>query len=1282
MQRHLPEDERDFHEVGAHGAQLHDVGDAPYSRDGLSRHLDDDPTGDRNASLFGSGTNTLLALRSLGYANEDHDQAENGGRTGWGGGSQSAARQGAGSMRAPSQIPSAAARRNPKSEASKGMSSGAGSSSSGGAGNVVPSGKEHTGRWTREEHALFLNALRIHGKEWKKVAASVGTRTVVQTRTHAQKYFQKLQKAIQHGNVADPESGLTGEEISYGLELMGGSVSTASTAAAKREAKRQRAAQVVQDGILGQGGQHGGSYMGRPLNAPGGGMGMGSDADSMSTRPRTRGSLPSRHRLSAQAADEDVDIGVLDHGHESLAKMPRTSDLPGLRSGLDMHMEPIGFTPGNDIPGMRIRVPLTHPYIKDTSTPSPAACGKRKQAELSAAHILAATRNQYFKDEDVSLNKSDRDAGGVLSSLATPFPSASDAGEDAGQGDPRLEEPKGRVRSDAQARAAALQIINPESLDTKAPMKIGVGGKGDEVPGTPWEGDLENLETMSRMSTPSHGYTTLPPGVDLNSSPSLEPTTEQYGRSTLHQVVCSGHVDFLENELALLDAKIAEDSSRHEAAPPAADVVGTALNGSQGASSSGSLSLPAKAKGGSAKEGDRAGHRPKVLDKADDFGYTPLMSAANYPDPDGSLAMTSRLLDAGASAGLTDRSGNTALHWAAACANESVVELLSRRGAHVDARNIDGDTALHIAARIGHEGCIKCLLNSGAWSHVRNAQYKTALDVAGEKIGSAVLRLGLSAPYSSLLPARSTNHAALLAGLVRGITEEDLRNPSALKQMVEAYRDATLQAMGTSTLSADHYPMWLDVVSLDPSERDRIRRCLFANAKRCRTLVLHHQECMNHIPKGRSDWEVPARLQVILDRVTSYIPGHEIQLSENFDKASAEVLGRAHSARFLRLVNNLSKSLEVTGATSAIPFTPAVQRNLAEPGATQAEMEAQSDAVVADLKSAQDADTSFSPGSLQAARRAAGAAVHAVDMVLLGRARNAFCVVRPPGHHAGRNGLLEGGESCGFCIFNNIAVAALHGIESHRLDRVAIVDIDVHHGNGTEEIVRHYARPEKLCFCSVHLYDNPETDNFTFFPGSGAEDDAKLNIFNIPITPLWARKKPSESKGMDPPGLEAFDTSLPRTSRKALAVETSANSGRAGFRTAVAQRLLPTLRAFNPQLVLVSMGLDVYDGDVGNKKVVRGRALTGLDLVEDDITWVTEKLQEVADICANGRLVSVLEGGYGAEKKRRGGGKRPRPHAETSADSDGPLNEKEVPGYTSSTGDPESLGADLDRYVR
>jgi acetoin utilization deacetylase AcuC-like enzyme len=208
-----------------------------------------------------------------------------------------------------------------------------------------------------------------------------------------------------------------------------------------------------------------------------------------------------------------------------------------------------------------------------------------------------------------------------------------------------------------------------------------------------------------------------------------------------------------------------------------------------------------------------------------------------------------------------------------------------------------------------------------------------------------------------------------------------------------------------------------------------------------------------------------------------------------------------------------------------------------------------------------DGDTAMNPHTLRAARRAAGAAVKAVDIVMEGEVNRAFCGVRPPGHHAERD------RAMGFCFYNNVAIAACHALDRYGLARVAIVDFDVHHGNGTEHIV---TGDERMLFCST--FQHP------FYPHSGY-DSAAPNVCNI---------------------------TLPQ------------GAGSEAFQRAVSEGWLPRLRSFRPQMLLVSAGFDAHQAD----------DMAGLNLVDSDYAWVTERLCEVADEYAEGRLVSVLEGGY------------------------------------------------------
>src|SRR5438105_13600194 len=210
-----------------------------------------------------------------------------------------------------------------------------------------------------------------------------------------------------------------------------------------------------------------------------------------------------------------------------------------------------------------------------------------------------------------------------------------------------------------------------------------------------------------------------------------------------------------------------------------------------------------------------------------------------------------------------------------------------------------------------------------------------------------------------------------------------------------------------------------------------------------------------------------------------------------------------------------------------------------------------------------DADTILSPASGRAALRAAGAVTAAVDAVVGGEADNAFCAVRPPGHHA------EPGRPMGFCLFNNIAVGALRAREVHGLARAAVVDFDVHHGNGTQAA---FEADGSLFYASTHQYP--------LYPGTGAASETGVgNVVNVPLRPM---------------------------------------AGSSQFRLGMTQRILPALDAFRPELVIVSAGFDAHRSD----------PLAQLMLEEADYTWVTEKLLEIAYRHSAGRLVATLEGGY------------------------------------------------------
>jgi acetoin utilization deacetylase AcuC-like enzyme len=287
------------------------------------------------------------------------------------------------------------------------------------------------------------------------------------------------------------------------------------------------------------------------------------------------------------------------------------------------------------------------------------------------------------------------------------------------------------------------------------------------------------------------------------------------------------------------------------------------------------------------------------------------------------------------------------------------------------------------------------------------------------------------------------------------------------------------------------------------------------------THLYTHPACLEHDP-GRHHPEAAARLHAVL----SALDDPEFAGLERRDAPAAALddLLRVHSPHYVEWI------------LAAVPNSGRV---------------------------AIDADTILSPASGEAALRAAGAVTAAVDAVVAREADNAFCAVRPPGHHA------EPGRAMGFCLFNNAAIAAARACTVHGLERVAVVDFDVHHGNGTQAA---FAADGRFFYASTHQYP--------LYPGTGAASETGVgNIVNVPLPPM---------------------------------------SGSGPFRLGVTRRILPALDAFRPQLVVVSAGFDGHRGD----------PLAQLMLEDSDFVWITERLAEIAFRHAEGRLVSTLEGGY------------------------------------------------------
>ena len=291
------------------------------------------------------------------------------------------------------------------------------------------------------------------------------------------------------------------------------------------------------------------------------------------------------------------------------------------------------------------------------------------------------------------------------------------------------------------------------------------------------------------------------------------------------------------------------------------------------------------------------------------------------------------------------------------------------------------------------------------------------------------------------------------------------------------------------------------------------------------TALVTHSDCLQHRPPDGHP-ERPGRLEAILAALDD--PDFAALDRIPAPKATRTQLLRCHPAAY------------IDALTDALPTQGTV---------------------------ALDPDTHLSPGSLDAALRAAGAACLAVDLVVAGRHANAFAAIRPPGHHAERS------RPMGFCLFGNVALAARHALDHHRMARVAVLDFDVHHGNGTQALLRDEPR---ALFVSRH--QRP------LWPGSGArtETNDAGTVLNLPL----------------PPGADG-----------------------AAFRRLMDAEALPAIASHQPELVLVSAGFDAHRAD----------PLAGLALEAEDFAWITGRLCDLADAHAGGRLVSALEGGYDLE---------------------------------------------------
>jgi SHAQKYF class myb-like DNA-binding protein len=1048
--------------------------------------------------------------------------------------------------------------------------------------SVCPPGSEHTGRWTRAEHDLFLEALRKYGKEWKKVASMVKTRTVVQTRTHAQKYFQKYAKST--GGFGG--SGSSGDEVEVEMNTKKSSSisqtkkrrqaekdSATTLAASKRQnvgevifnaSKSKRAAvaspppgETELEKILPP------SYEQFPHPSP------------VSCGKRKKDELTAAQILastSTSSAPGSTNGNLLDGMMSMQASTPRTSNLMAnvtVPSVLDPSRKRLTAAPVGQH-GLTIINPESFKHANNGSLLGQRDGGSSSGSktpwevqinELEARIGSSANAWQIYQQDNVTI-ATPADIKALLDRLRACLKKGSV--KEMEEVLRTVTSGESRDRSPAKVAAGAIDAIN----DAKSAASAGsVSVKQVVGPAGHLQSfDSATTDTSESIASTTDTVTSTGTGVKAESSTTdaMESVTTTTALPSSSSSAGKMKVEEAEDDKskkipAVKSVSINDVATNLEEASKFGSVSSadgeSEMNVDKGGANFLSLDqMSSDSKDAASKDIEnefvsviaKAGNPEslpmpqirltkinlgKVLNQVSSNGMTILIEAVRM-DPeqineDKMIDFVKVLLAYGASAACADAERNTPLHEAAFRRSEKLGRVLLNNGCPPNAMNSDGETAYHVASKHGNIKFTELLAEFGANCHLRNSQARTALDVAA-------------------------------------------------------------------------------TASTSIATRDDVRRAMLSAEPRLRTLVLYHDECLDHRPRRPSDWEGPDRLQAIMEKINNKtaFPDYELEVSSHFDKAAVELLQRVHSAEYIAFVHTLSKEVQKSegdASRQVVAFTPQVQKNMMKHP-------------LDDFKDSELCDTSFSAGTLSAARRAAGAVAHAVNHVLLGRYRNAFCVIRPPGHHAGYEGLLKGSKSCGFCIFNNVAAGALHALEAHNCERVAVVDLDIHHGNGTEEIVKRYQNSSRLLFFSVHLHDKDE-GGYEFFPGSGQEDDFTNNVINVPLVPLWRKNSPSASS----------------SSQK----KPFLNPGRESYREAIQQRLLPALRAFNPSLVLLSTGFDGMAGDVGNVKVTSSGTQEGMNLTAEDFEWITAEILHVADICSNGKVVSVLEGGYGAVKRSK-----------------------------------------------
>ena len=577
---------------------------------------------------------------------------------------------------------------------------------------------------------------------------------------------------------------------------------------------------------------------------------------------------------------------------------------------------------------MKIQAPDPGSQRGKFPEPSPAATGKRKLAEIAAARMLAGVGSAFANTTGMmddgpptpppSANSGRGGGGGRLNLKDAPLPPLFGGGGFA-------------TTKTAGTGSLSLQIVNPSSWGISHNDRSSAGG---DSPVTPWDGQLEALVGAASSEDDDKKVPSIPSIPDIG----------------------GGAVDVSAQIRAIVTGS--QVAKIHPVNGPATAYRRSALHQAVCQQDWAKLQSQLEAAVIASNNSDEA----TALQKLDDAGFGPLHSACALhladpiaaQDPSMTTATTATppneivrmLLAAKADPALEDGKGNTPLHWAARAGDKDAVEQLVHQNAPLDAKNAVGETPLHWAMRSGMRGAhvVAVLLENGARPNILDKMFRRPIDVAFEGF------LDDESSLASLRRRESQGH----------------RVSKELKK----------------------------ILRLSAADRRDARANFLIRSAHSRTLVLHHPECLEHHPKSEADWEAPDRVRTIMRRVlpssdpagvteTSGIFPYEVTVSQEFDRASLDLLSRVHSTEYLSFVNKLSKDLEkklkegggsiensehgsVGSPPPVVPFTPMVQRSMIKIDESS-------------VKLGVNSDTSFSAGSLRAARRAAGAVQHAVD---------------------------------------------------------------------------------------------------------------------------------------------------------------------------------------------------------------------------------------------------------------------------------------------------------------